>query len=191
MTGVAIDDTDRDRDRDRGRPAPSVLRGIVAAAEMSGKLVCVVTLVVLFVGLMANVILRYASGRGLEWAYDIHAILLPWMIGGGIVLATVHSRNIAITILPDLVSPGARRMLFILVSALTLLISVFVVWSAFPIIRAAQYQRIPSLGGISQLWGYVSLIYGFGGIALICLCDIVAALMGRTLRQVEVASSLS
>ena len=82
-------------------------------------------------------------------------------------------------------------MLFIVVSALTLLISVFVVWSAFPIIKAAQYQRISSLGGISQLWGYASLIYGFGGIAVICACDVIAALMGRTLRNVETASSLS
>ena len=174
-----------------GRPAPSILRGIVSTMEMSGRLICVVTLVVLFIGLMANVVLRYASGRGLDWAYDIHAILLPWMIAGGVVIATVHSRNIAITILPDLLSPAAKRILFILVSLLTLLISLFVVWSSFPIIKAAQYQRISALGGISQLWGYASLIYGFGGIALICLCDVIAALMGHTLRRVEVASSLS
>jgi TRAP-type transport system small permease protein len=103
----------------------------------------------------------------------------------------VHSRNIAITILPDAVPVGGKRVLFLLVSLLTLLVSLFVVWSSFPIIQAAQYQRIPALGGISQLWGYASLVYGFGGIALICLCDIAAALMGRTLRQVEVASSLS
>lgn len=178
-------------DMEGGRGAPPILHGIVAAMEASGRLICVATLVVLFVGLMANVILRYALGRGLDWAYDIHSILLPWLIAGGIVIATVHSRNIAITILPDVLSPAARRALFILVSALTLLISIFVVWSAFPIIKAAQYQRISALGGISQLWGYASLIYGFGGIALLCLCDIVAALMGHTLRQVETASSLS
>ena len=39
---------------------------------------------------------------------------------------------------------------------------------------------ISALGGISQLWGYASLIYGFGGIAMICLCDVIAALMGRS-----------
>jgi TRAP-type C4-dicarboxylate transport system permease small subunit len=178
-------------EQEDGRPAPSILRGTVSALETSGRLICAVTLTVLFIGLMANVILRYASGRGLDWAYDIHAILLPWMIAGGVVIATVHSRNIAITILPDLLSPAASRVLFILVSVLTLLISLFVVWSSFPIIKAAQYQRISALGGISQLWGYASLIYGFGGIALICLCDVIAALMGRRLRNAQVASSLS
>ena len=187
MTGL-VPTAERQED---GRPAPAILRGVVSSMETSGRLICVVTLVVLFIGLMANVVLRYSSGRGLDWAYDIHAILLPWMIAGGVVIATVHSRNIAITILPDLVPPAGKRALFILVSLLTLLISVFVVWSSFPIIKAAQYQHISALGGISQLWGYASLIYGFGGIAVICLCDIIAALMGHTLRHAEVASSLS
>lgn len=177
--------------REGGRAAPSILLRTVAALDISGRLVCVVTLVVLFVGLLANVVLRYALGQGLEWAYDIHAVLLPWMIAGGVVIATVHSRNIAITILPDMAPFAGRRVIFLIVSVLTLLISVFVVWSAIPIIKAAQYQRISALGGISQLWGYASLVYGFGGIAVICLCDIVATLMGRTLRHTHAASSLS
>ncbi len=187
MTGAELPETGEEG----GRDAPATLRGIVAALDISGRLVCVATLVVLFVALMANVILRYLFGKELDWAYDIHAILLPWMIAGGVVIATVYSRNIAVTILPDLLPAARRKLLFIVVSALTLLISVFVVWSAFPIIKAAQYQRISSLGGISQLWGYASLIYGFGGIAVICASDVIAALMGRTLRNVETASSLS
>ncbi|WP_128253764.1 TRAP transporter small permease [Falsirhodobacter deserti] len=175
----------------QGRPAPAVLRWIMAVLAMSGRLVCVVTLMVLFVGLLANVILRYIYGTGLDWAYDIHSILLPWMIAGGLILGTVYNRNIAITILPNLMVPRNRERLFLLVSLLTLAVSVFVVWSAIPIIRAAQYQRITALGGISQLWGYASLVYGFGGVAIICLCDIIAGLTGRSLRGTAVASSLS
>ncbi|MDO5630214.1 MAG: TRAP transporter small permease subunit [Paracoccus sp. (in: a-proteobacteria)] len=186
MTGAPHSET-----AEVGRVAPAILRGIISALDLSGRLICVVTLVVLFLGLLANVVLRYVYGQGLGWAYEIHAILLPWMIAGGVVIATVYSRNIAITILPDLLTPERQRLLFIIVSALTLLISVFVVWSAFPIIRAAQYQRISALGGISQWWGYASLIYGFGSMAVICACDIIAALMGRVLRNVETASSLS
>ena len=178
-------------DSNGGRPAPSALQGIVRALDVSGQVICVGALVVLFVALMVNVVLRYVSGQGLGWAYDIHAILLPWMIAGGVVIATVYSRNIAITILPDLLSEQGKKLLFIIMTALTLLISVFVVWSSFPIIRAAQFQKITALGGISQLWGYASLVYGFGGIAVICACDLVAVTMGRVLRGVETASSLS
>lgn len=176
----------------RGGPAaPAALRGIVSVLDMSGRIICVVTLAVLFVGLLANVILRYFLGTGLHWAYDIHAILLPWMVAGGLILATVHNRNIAITILPEKLGPGAGRILMLLVLALTLLISIFVVWSAFPIIKAAQYQKLSSLGGISQLWGYASLVYGFGGVAVLCLAEILALLMGRPLVRAVASGSLS
>lgn len=172
-------------------PAPTALTALVSALDFSGRIVCVLTLVILFVALLANVLLRYFLGTGLHWAYDIHAILLPWMVAGGLILATIHNRNIAITILPDQLGSGSRRLLTLLVLALTLLISVLVVWSSFPIIKAAQFQKITSLGGISQLWGYASLIYGFGGVALVCLVEILALLIGRPLARAETAGSLS
>lgn len=174
-----------------GPEAPAILQWIVSALDTSGRVTCVITLTVLFVALLANVILRYFFGTGLHWAYDIHAILLPWMVAGGLILATVHNRNIAITILPEKLGEASGRALALLVLMLTLLISVFVVWSAFPIIKAAQYQKISSLGGISQLWGYASLVYGFGGVAILCLAEILALLMGRPLSRPAAASSLS
>lgn len=172
-------------------PPPAALSSIVHALDLSGRIVCVVTLSILFVALLANVILRYFLGTGLHWAYDIHAILLPWMVAGGLILATVHNRNIAISILPDRLGPAGRRLLTLMVLALTLVISVVVVWSSFPIIKAAQFQKISSLGGVSQLWGYASLIYGFGGAAVLCLLEILAILVGRPLQRAEVAGSLS
>lgn len=177
---------------DRGGPAaPAALRGIVTALDLTGRITCVVTLAVLFVALLANVILRYFFDTGLHWAYDVHVILLPWMVAGGLILATVHNRNIAITILPEKLGPGAGQVLALLVLGLTLLISVLVVWSTFPIIKAARYQKIASLGGVSQLWGYASLVYGFGGVAVLCFADILALLMGRPLTRTAAASSLS
>lgn len=172
-------------------PAPTALIKLVSALDFSGRIVCGVTLTILFVALLANVLLRYFLGTGLQWAYDIHAILLPWMVAGGLILASVHNRNIAITILPDSLGSAARRVLMLSVLGLTLMISVLVVWSSFPIIKAAQFQKITSLGGISQLWGYASLIYGFGGVALLCLIEILALLIGRPLARAETAGSLS
>ena len=172
-------------------PAPAAFRAIVSTLDLSGRIVCAVTLVVLFLALLANVILRYVFGTGLHWAYDIHAILLPWMVAGGLILATIHNRNIAITILPDRLGGAKGQALTLVVLALTLLISVLVVWSSFPILRAAQFQKITSLGGISQLWGYASLIYGFGGVAVLCLVEILALLIGRPLSRGAATSSLS
>ncbi|WP_246831380.1 TRAP transporter small permease [Pseudotabrizicola formosa] len=168
-----------------------MLGGIVFGLDLSARLICALTLTVLFAGLLANVILRYTSGAGLQWAYEMHAILLPWMVAGGLILATIYNRNIAVTILPDLLGPVAGRALLFLVLALTLVISAFVVWSSFPIMRAARFQRIASLGGVSQLWGYASLVYGFVGVAVICACDLITLMMGRTPGRGIAASSLS
>lgn len=182
------------QDKTGGGPVaspPAALSGILNALDLSGRIVCVATLSVLFVALLANVILRYFLGTGLHWAYDIHAILLPWMVAGGLILATIHNRNIAITILPDGIGPSARRLLVLLVLVLTLVISIFVIWSSFPIIKAAKFQKISSLGGVSQLWGYASLIYGFGGVAILCLVEILGLMIGRPLTRAEAASSLS
>lgn len=170
---------------------PRVLNGLVQGLDLSARLVCAATLTVLFVGLLANVVLRYAYGSGLQWAYEMHAILLPWTVAGGLILATTYNRNIAVTILPDMLGPVGGRVLLLAVLALTLVISGVVVWSSFPIMRAARFQRIASLGGISQLWGYASLVYGFVGVAVICACDIVTILMGRMTGRGRAASSLS
>lgn len=170
---------------------PRVLHHIVYGLDLSGRLICVATLTILFVGLLANVILRYVFGAGLQWAYDIHAILLPWMVAGGLVLATVHNRNIAVMILPEALGAKAARVLLFAVLALTMVISVFVVWSSIPIMKAAQYQKLASLGGISQFWGYASLVYGFVGVAVICACDIIGLVLGRPFVRGATASSLS
>lgn len=172
-------------------PPPRIIHAVVLGLDVSGRLVCVLTLTILFAGLLANVVLRYFFGAGLQWAYEMHAILLPWMVAGGLILATVRNRNIAVTILPDLLGPAAGRLVTLAVLALTLVISAFVIWSSVPIMRAAQFQRISSLGGISQLWGYASLVYGFAGVAVICACDILTLLMGRLPGRGVAASSLS
>ena len=134
---------------------------------LSGQVVCVATLVILFVALFLNVVLRYAFGTGIDWAYDIHSVLFPWMIAGGVILATIHNRNVAISVLLDALPLRAARVLHFLICILVVLISVGVIYSCLPILRAAQFQKITALGGISQLWGYASLIYGFGGMALL------------------------
>lgn len=170
---------------------PRVLNGIVYGLDISARLVCVMTLTILFAGLLANVILRYILGSGLQWAYDMHAVLLPWMVAGGLILATVHNRNIAVTILPDTLGSKASHSLMLVVLALTVAISVLVVWSSFPIMKAAQFQKLASLGNISQVWGYSSFVYGFLGVAVICTCDIVGLLIGRRLNRGAAASSLS
>lgn len=158
-------------------PFLSACRGLTTALDWSGRLIAVSCLAGMFVLLFINVVLRYAFGDGIPWAYEIHAILLPWLVAGGVVIAAAQGRNIAITILPNLVSAGARRWLMVLISLLVFAICVAVVWTGQPTFRAAKFQSLATLG-LKQVWGYASLIYAFGGMGLIALVDAIRALLG-------------
>ena len=59
-----------------GRQRPFHLRlasGISALLDGSGSVIGAACLSFMFVALLVNVFLRYVSGSGIAWAYEIHA----------------------------------------------------------------------------------------------------------------------
>jgi TRAP-type C4-dicarboxylate transport system permease small subunit len=126
----------------------------------------------MFVAILVNVILRYAFGSGIDWAYEIHSILLPWLIAAGVIIATANNRNIIISILPDQLSKTNKKKFLQFVELLIIIISAVVIYYSPPILRAAQYQSLSTLD-IKQFWGYLSLIYAFVGMIIISLEKIV------------------
>jgi len=165
----------QDAGRGRARPLLRAVRGAVAALEWSGKIIAVATLVVMFLALLTNVVLRYVLGAGIPWASEIHNVLLPWLVAGGIVIAAARGRNIAIGLLPDMMPPRVRLFILLSVNLLIVIIAVSVLWSSQPILRASQFQTLSTLG-IKQIWGYSSLVYAFGAMAIIAAVDMVHVL---------------
>ncbi|RMC32015.1 TRAP transporter small permease [Paracoccus alkanivorans] len=157
-------------------PVAAGIARIGALIEFTGKLIAVASLSAMFVALLVNVALRYAFGSGIAWAYEIHAILLPWLVAAGLIVAASRGTNIAITILPDLLPPPARRLLRIAVEAILIVIAVSILLSSAPILKASQFQTLSALG-IKQIWGYSSLIYAFSGMAVISALDILRLVM--------------
>ena len=162
----------------RSRPLLRWVQGPIVLLDWSGQVIAALTLAFMFCALLVNVILRYVLNSGLPWASEIHAVLLPWMVAGGVVIAAARGRNIAITLLPDLMGAQGRRWLFVVVNLMILVIAASVLWSSQPILKAAQVQRLSTLG-IKQIWGYSSLIYAFGGMAVIALLDMLRVLLER------------
>lgn len=162
----------------RSRPLLRWVQVPISVLDQSGQIIAALTLAFMFCALLVNVILRYVLNSGLPWASEIHAVLLPWMVAGGIVIAAARGRNIAITLLPDLIGSRGRRWLFIAVNLMILVIALSVLWSSQPILKASQFQRLSTLG-IKQIWGYSSLVYAFGGMAVIALLELLRALLER------------
>lgn len=99
----------QDRAEGRQRPFATGLTAVIGAFEWSGKIIAFAMIAFTFGTLLLNVILRYAFGTGIAWAYEIHAITLPWLVAGGLVVATARARNITVTLLPDMLSPEIGR----------------------------------------------------------------------------------
>lgn len=101
--------------------------------------------------------------------------MLPWLVAGGVVIATASGRNIAITLLPDLIAPPARRPLALAIQVIVLITSICVLWSSQPILNAAKFQTLATLG-TKQIWGYSSLAYAFGAMSVLSALEIVRLL---------------
>jgi TRAP-type C4-dicarboxylate transport system permease small subunit len=164
--------------RGRFRPLPRWVTGVSTLFDWSGRCIAVLCLGFMFVALLLNVVLRYAFGSGIAWAYEIHSLLLPWLVGGGIVIAAARGRNIAVTLLPDALGHRLRLGLLVAVNVVILIICLSVLWTSQPILKAAQFQSLSTLG-IKQIWGYASLIYAFTGMAVIAVIEILRLLSGE------------
>lgn len=162
----------------RARPFLGPVRGLTNLLDWSGRLIVVACLAAMFVALLVNVVLRYVLGSGIAWAYEIHALLLPWLVAGGLVIASARGRNIAITLTSDLLKGRALLGLNLAIQTTILVIALAVLWSSQPILKASQFQTLSTLG-ITQVWGYSSLVYAFGAMALIAALDIVRTLAGE------------
>ncbi len=173
------------------RPFLRRITAISTALDWSGRIIAVTCLVIMFVALLTSVILRYVFGSGIPWAYEIHAILLPWLVAGGIVIAAAQGRNIAITLLLDMVRPETQRWIMVFVNIAVLIVCASVLWTSQPILKASTFQTLSTLG-IKQVWGYSSLVYAFAAMAVIALIGVLRGFGGENLADLDLGhSSLS
>lgn len=166
--------------REETGPSGPVLRAarrLDQAIVLVGIVVVAATIGSLFLAIFTNVVLRYLFDQGIVWAYEIPAILFPWMVAGGAVLASQAGRHIAVEILIAALPPRPRRALAIAVNLAVVGVAVAVVDAAQPILQASQYSKLAETG-IPQSWGYMSLVVGFALIGLSAVTTLVRLFAG-------------
>lgn len=146
--------------------------------NLAGAAIVVVSLSTMFISILVNVVLRYAFNSGFTWAYELPSILFPWTVAGGLVMASVQGRNIAVDAIVKILPEKIRWLLAIAVNISTSLISAGVVYYAMPIVKASKYSRLAETG-IPQIYGYSSIVFTFSVIAFVALLSTVEFLMGR------------
>lgn len=65
---------------------------------------------VIFAILVANTVLRYATGASLQWANEVPELLFPWLVMAGVVLAALQGAHIATTFLMEALPAAMRRI---------------------------------------------------------------------------------
>lgn len=66
--------------------------------------------VVIFLILVVNTVLRYATGASLQWAGEVPELLFPWLVMAGVVLGAMHGAHIATTFLMEALPTKAQRL---------------------------------------------------------------------------------
>ncbi len=153
--------------------------------ERAIALVCQVVLwlatSVIFVILVANTVLRYATGSSLQWANEVPELLFPWLVMAGVVLAALHGAHIATTFLMDALPAPLKRLVataaWLVVAALYGTLAV----ATARMLEIVHDEKSPIL----QLPGSITYACVMVGMALLALLALQSAWRAWTMRPSE------
>jgi len=101
---------------------------------------------VIFVILVCNTALRYATGSSLQWANEVPEMLFPWLVMSGVVLAAVRGAHITTQFLADAVPPAVRQLLAVGGWLLVTLLYAVLVWATWGMLEIVHDERSQILG---------------------------------------------
>lgn len=161
--------------RGHGKADPAVLRAANAVGtglDRIAVLIATSAVVLIFLALMAEVVVRYFTTAGLGWPNEIPNLLFPWLIMGGIVIGAHRGAHIAAEFIRGFLSTDQLRGLMIAIHLLVAGVFAALAWLSLDVIAITRAQVFP-ITGIGQAWAYGSMLFGFGGIAVASLVNAI------------------
>ncbi len=126
---------------------------------------------VIFLILVVNTALRYATGASLQWANEVPELLFPWLVMSGVVLASLQGAHIATTFLMEAVAVRTRRVVstvsWLVVAGLYATLTL----ATFRMLEVVHDEKSPIL----QLPGSITYACVMGGMALLALLALQSA----------------
>lgn len=135
------------------------------------RVVLWVSTTVIFLILVANTVLRYATGASLQWASEVPELLFPWLVMSGVVLASLRGAHIATTFLMDAVSVEARRVVATLGWLVVAALYATLTWATFRMLEVVHDEKSPIL----QVPGSITYACVMGGMSLLALLALQSA----------------
>ena len=145
------------------------------------RLLLWISTAVIFVILVVNTVLRYATGSSLQWANEVPELLFPWLVMSGVVLAAAHGAHITTSFLMDAVPAALRRWTAIGTWLVVAALYGTLAWATFQMLEIVHDEK----SAILQVPG--SFTYGcvMGGLLMLGLLAIKSAWNAWTTPPVE------
>ena len=162
----------RNKGAKAGSPALRIADGIGLVLDRIAVVIAVGSVIAIFLALMAEVIIRYLTDAGLGWPNEVPNLLFPWLIMGGIVIGAHRGAHIAAEAFQALLNTEQLRILLVLIHLLVAVSFAFLAYLSLQVISITKAQVFP-MTGLGQAWAYSALLFGFGGITLASLVNLV------------------
>jgi len=130
------------------------------------------SMAVIFMILVCNTALRYATGDSLQWANEVPELLFPWMVMAGVVLAALRGAHITTQFLLDVLPAGLQRVVTLAGCLLVAALYATLVWSTWGMLDIVHDERSQILG----IPGSVTYVCVMGGMTLLALLALQSAL---------------
>jgi TRAP-type C4-dicarboxylate transport system permease small subunit len=154
----------------------SVVKWVDASIVVTGSVIAISALVIMFVSLMAEVIVRYLTNQGMGWPTELPNILFPWLVMSGVVMAAQRGQHIAVAAITNLLSRTGNRILMLALQALVAATFFYLAWVGLDVIEITGTEIFP-VTGISARWAYMALIVGFIGLGITALSTFACLLV--------------
>lgn len=156
----------------------SIARLIDRLITLAATSVAVTALVLLFLSLGLEVVIRYLTSQGLGWPSEMPNLLFPWLVMGGIVIAAQHGAHISVTLVLDLLGSQRARPLLLVMQVVIAATFLYLAYIGLAVIEITGSEIYP-VTGIAARWAYLALIAGFVGVGLTAITTFVQILVAR------------
>ncbi len=159
-----------------------------AAVEIFCKSVLLLTGFGLLGVLVVNVFVRYVLEGSVEAASELPALLFPWFVMGGVVLAAVRGNHVAMQLTMHLLPPAGRRVLAFVIHGLSCVVFAVLAWHSVENTLIA-HDELSTILHVPGSVGYAALTLAF---SLLALCALTALLRFGVLAEpvmVDMASA--
>ena len=126
---------------------------------------------VIFLILVANTILRYATGASLQWANEVPELLFPWLVMSGVVLAAQHGAHITTSFLVEKLPVGARQGCAVFAWLLVCALYATLARATWLMLEIVHDEKSPIL----QIPGSVTYACVMAGMAMLAVLALVSA----------------